>query len=114
MISDDGENQDFLAATMEVNQAIREKNIRHAFRHFDQSGAGEITMADLVRVMGSEQHAREVVGECTCSDMRRQLLGFRMFNKLTVLLACFVVLHLTISQWTSTVMETSATRSSRP
>lgn len=67
----DGTNRinytDFLAATMEVNQSIREKNIRHAFRYFDQSGTGEITMADLVRVMGSEQHAREVVGERTLS-----------------------------------------------
>jgi Ca2+-binding EF-hand superfamily protein len=56
--------QEFLAATMEVNHAIREENIRRAFHHFDREGTGNITMADLVRVMGSEQHAQEIVGEC--------------------------------------------------
>src|SRR3546814_679964 len=100
---------------MEVNQAIREKNIRHAFRYFDQSGTGEITMADLVRVMGSEQHAREVVGECMCSGM--QLSRCITFAQRELTKCCLVtglyVLCVT-RQWTSTVTARLAMKSSRP
>lgn len=54
---------EFLAATMDMNYAIREENILRAFQNFDAEGKGELTYHDLVEVMGSEDHARELVGE---------------------------------------------------
>jgi len=43
---------EFIAATMEKNVFIRERNIRKAFDHFDTDGTGVITMANLVEIMG--------------------------------------------------------------
>lgn len=57
------EYSEFLAATMDMNYAIREENIMRAFQHFDSNGSGSITIPELISVMGSEEHAREVVGE---------------------------------------------------
>lgn len=54
---------EFLAATMDMNYAIREENILRAFQSFDSEGKGELTYKDLIEVMGSEDHARELVGE---------------------------------------------------
>ena len=54
---------EFLAATMDMNHAIREENILRAFQQFDQNGSGSLTIPDLVAIMGSEEHAREVAGE---------------------------------------------------
>lgn len=34
---------EFLAATMDMNHAIREENILRAFQHFDTDGSGEFT-----------------------------------------------------------------------
>lgn len=60
---------DLLAATMDMNYAIREENILRAFQSFDSNGSGELTLKDLIEVMGSEDHARELVvsgGELSC------------------------------------------------
>lgn len=57
------EYTEFLAATMDMNYAIREENILRAFQTFDANGKGELTIKDLIEVMGSEDHARELVGE---------------------------------------------------
>jgi calcium-dependent protein kinase len=54
---------EFLAATMDMNHAIREENILKAFQHFDTNGSGSLTVPDLVAIMGSEEHAREVASE---------------------------------------------------
>lgn len=54
---------EFLAATMDMNYAIREENILKAFQAFDSNGSGSLTLPELVAVMGSEDHAREVCGE---------------------------------------------------
>jgi len=48
---------------MDMNYAIREENILRAFQSFDANGSGELTIKDLIEVMGSEDHARELVGE---------------------------------------------------
>ncbi|CAE7431579.1 CPK2, partial [Symbiodinium microadriaticum] len=54
---------EFLAATMDMNHAIREENILRAFQQFDTDGSGSLTIPELVAIMGSEEHAREVAGE---------------------------------------------------
>ena len=63
----DGNNEldygEFIAATMNVNLFIREDNIRHAFNYFDKQGEGFVDMDVLADIFGSEEHAREVVGE---------------------------------------------------
>ena len=46
---------------MDMNYAIREENILRAFQFFDSNGSGELSMSDLISVMGSEDHARELV-----------------------------------------------------
>ena len=55
--------REFIAATMEKNIYIREANIQRAFRYFDQDETGHISYANLINIMGSEEHAREVLGE---------------------------------------------------
>lgn len=57
------EYSEFLAATMDMNHAIREENILRAFQVFDKKGTGVISFAELTKIMGSEEHAREVAGE---------------------------------------------------
>lgn len=55
--------QEFLAATIDRNLFIREDNVRRAFQYFDVEGTGSITVANLVAIFGSEDHAREIVGK---------------------------------------------------
>mmetsp|Transcript_4010 Transcript_4010/g.5291 ORF Transcript_4010/g.5291 Transcript_4010/m.5291 type:complete len:520 (+) Transcript_4010:88-1647(+) len=54
---------EFLAATLSRNTFIREENIHIAFDHFDEDKTGSITLANLIHIFGSEQHALEVIGE---------------------------------------------------
>eukprot|EP00903_Cladosiphon_okamuranus_P009815 g9329.t1 len=61
--NDSIEWKEFLAATIDRNVFIREDNVRRAFQYFDVGGKGSITVADLVRIFGSEDHAREIVGD---------------------------------------------------
>eukprot|EP00752_Nemacystus_decipiens_P004515 g4123.t1 len=61
--NDSIEWKEFLAATIDRNVFIREDNVRRAFQYFDVEGKGSITVADLVRIFGSEDHAREIVGD---------------------------------------------------
>jgi len=63
----DGSNsldyREFLAATMERRIFLREENIRKAFQYFDLERKGFITMDNLVRIFGSEAHARSILGD---------------------------------------------------
>lgn len=63
----DGSNtldyREFLAATMERSIFIREENMRRGFAYFDLDNTGQITMANLTKIFGSEQHAREIMGD---------------------------------------------------
>ncbi|CAN0299431.1 unnamed protein product [Ectocarpus sp. 12 AP-2014] len=61
--NDSIEWKEFLAATIDRNVFIREDNVRRAFQHFDIEGSGRITVANLVSIFGSEDHAREIVGD---------------------------------------------------
>lgn len=67
----DGSNslnyREFLAATMERSIFIREENIRCAFDYFDLDGNSEITLANLVKIFGAEEHAREIMGDVNLS-----------------------------------------------
>lgn len=67
----DGSNtlnyREFLAATMERNIFIREENIRCAFDYFDLDGNSEITLLNLVKIFGAEEHAREIMGDVNLS-----------------------------------------------
>ena len=54
---------EFVAATLSRNVFIREENIRVAFEFFDKDATGSITVSNLVEIFGSEQHAREVIGD---------------------------------------------------
>ena len=55
--------QEFVAATLSRNVFIREENIKIAFDFFDKDGTGSITVANLIDIFGSEQHAKEVIGD---------------------------------------------------
>ena len=52
---------EFLSATMKRNTFLMEQRLLVAFNEFDIDGSGNLTMENLVDVMGSEQHAREVM-----------------------------------------------------
>jgi len=52
---------EFLAATLRRNQFLREERLHRAFDHFDVDGDGKITYENLVDVMGSHEHAREIM-----------------------------------------------------
>lgn len=87
--------QEFLAATIDRNVFIREDNVRRAFQYFDVEGTGSITVANLVQIFGSEDHAREIVGVC---DLFFSTVFFNTFFVLRVscigsfsLLLCFFV-----------------------
>lgn len=54
---------EFLAATMERSVYVRDEHIRRAFQHFDQDMDGHITVQDLVEALGTEENAREVLGD---------------------------------------------------
>jgi len=55
--------ENFIAATMARNIFIRDENIRRAFEYFDKDKDGFISLQNLVDVFGSEQHAKEVIGD---------------------------------------------------
>lgn len=52
---------EFLAATLRRNQFLREERLHRAFDHFDVDGTGKISYENLVDVMGSEEHAKEIM-----------------------------------------------------
>jgi len=52
---------EFLAATLRRNQFLREERLHRAFDHFDVDGDGKISYDNLVDVMGSEEHAKEIM-----------------------------------------------------
>ncbi|OQS05504.1 calcium-dependent protein kinase [Thraustotheca clavata] len=54
---------EFLAATMKRNLFNKEEYLVNAFNYFDTKKQGVITKEDLVRFMGSEDHAQEVMNE---------------------------------------------------
>ncbi|GMF43005.1 unnamed protein product [Phytophthora fragariaefolia] len=54
---------EFLAATMKRNLANQEEHLINAFNYFDTTNTGQITKADLVQFMGSEEQAQEVINE---------------------------------------------------
>ncbi|KAG5185335.1 calcium-dependent protein kinase [Tribonema minus] len=63
----DGSNtldyREFLAATMDRSVFVREENMRSGFAYFDLEGAGKITVDNLIKIFGSEEHAREIMGD---------------------------------------------------
>ena len=52
---------EFVAAVLHRNQGLREDRLHHVFDHFDENGEGQISFEKLVFLMGSEEHAREVM-----------------------------------------------------
>ena len=54
---------EFLAATMRRTEFMRERNIERVFDHFDQDSTRTITVENLVDIMGSREHAAEVIAE---------------------------------------------------
>ncbi|EGZ26312.1 hypothetical protein PHYSODRAFT_555885 [Phytophthora sojae] len=54
---------EFLAATMKRNLANQEEHLINAFNYFDTTNTGQITKADLVQFMGSEEQAQEVIND---------------------------------------------------
>ncbi|EQC29453.1 CAMK/CDPK protein kinase [Saprolegnia diclina VS20] len=54
---------EFLAATMKRNDFNKEEYLVNAFNYFDTKKQGVITKDDLIRFMGSEEHAQEVMSE---------------------------------------------------
>jgi len=71
--------REFIAATMEKNIYIREENIQRAFRYFDQDETGQISYANLINIMGSEDHAREVLGELFLD--RNSVITYKEFKE---------------------------------
>ncbi|KAF0692587.1 Aste57867_16342 [Aphanomyces stellatus] len=55
--------QEFLAATMKRNMFNKQEYLMQAFNYFDTKKQGVITKDDLVRFMGSEEHAKEIMDE---------------------------------------------------
>jgi len=70
--------REFIAATMEKNIYIREENIQRAFRYFDQDETGQISYSNLISIMGSEEHAKEVLGELLLS--RDSVITYKEFK----------------------------------
>ena len=63
---------------MERNIYIREENIQRAFRYFDRDETGQISYSNLINIMGSEEHAREVLGELSLNKDRE--ITYREFK----------------------------------
>lgn len=63
----DGSHQinynEFLAAVVSPGVRMDESNIRIAFDYFDTDKSGYITIDDMIRIAGSEEHARLLIGE---------------------------------------------------
>ncbi|RHY30556.1 hypothetical protein DYB32_004219 [Aphanomyces invadans] len=55
--------QEFLAATVKRNTFNKQEYLAQAFNYFDTKKQGVITKDDLIRFMGSEEHAQEVMDE---------------------------------------------------
>ncbi|ETV86994.1 CAMK/CDPK protein kinase [Aphanomyces astaci] len=55
--------KEFLAATVKRNTFNKQEYLAQAFNYFDTKKQGVITKDDLVRFMGSEDHAQEVMDE---------------------------------------------------
>ncbi len=55
--------REFLAATMRRSEFMRERNIERVFDHFDHDKTRTITVNNLVAIMGSREHAAEVIAE---------------------------------------------------
>lgn len=55
--------QEFIAATMKRNQFNKEQYLQNAFNYFDTKKQGVITLADLTELMGSQDHAQEIMDE---------------------------------------------------
>ena len=93
---------EFLAATMDMNHAIREENIMRAFQQFDKSGSGCLSIPDLIAIMGSEEHAREVAGEIDLNgdgvisyEEFKAMMQVRMVEQSLWLILC-------VSKWLTT------------
>lgn len=54
---------EFLAAVVSPSVRMDETNIRIAFDYFDTDKSGYITIDDMVRIAGSQEHARMLIGE---------------------------------------------------
>ncbi|CAI5730401.1 unnamed protein product [Hyaloperonospora brassicae] len=54
---------EFLAATMKRNLSNQKEHLINAFNYFDTTNTGQITKADLVQFMGSEEQAQEVIDD---------------------------------------------------
>ncbi|CAK4163311.1 unnamed protein product [Aphanomyces euteiches] len=54
---------EFLAATMKRNMFNKQEYLMQAFNYFDTKKQGVITKDDLIRFMGSEEHAQEIMDE---------------------------------------------------
>ncbi|GMH66284.1 hypothetical protein TrST_g8833 [Triparma strigata] len=55
--------KEFVAATVDKSLVFKEDKIKMAFDYFDRSHRGSITVKDLQTVFGSEQQAKEIMGE---------------------------------------------------
>ena len=53
----------FLAATMTRNTFLKEENLRRVFDQLDADNSSFISVENLAQVLGSEDHAREVIAE---------------------------------------------------
>jgi len=74
--------QEFIAASMKKNTALKEQHIVNAFSEFASEGKDVITKEDLVRFMGSEHHAEEILKEVdTNNDGVISLEEFREMMK---------------------------------
>uniref|UniRef100_A0A7S2JSJ9 Calmodulin n=1 Tax=Leptocylindrus danicus TaxID=163516 RepID=A0A7S2JSJ9_9STRA len=58
----------FIHAAVKKQVAMRDDKIRQAFESFDVSKNGEISMADLAKVFGSEAQAREIMGDADTNN----------------------------------------------
>ncbi|GMH78399.1 hypothetical protein TrLO_g2326, partial [Triparma laevis f. longispina] len=55
--------KEFVAATVDKSLVFKEDKIKMAFDYFDRSHRGSITVKDLKDVFGSEEQAKEIMGE---------------------------------------------------
>uniref|UniRef100_A0A7S3JSL1 Calmodulin n=1 Tax=Aureoumbra lagunensis TaxID=44058 RepID=A0A7S3JSL1_9STRA len=54
---------EFAASLLARNQNIRDDRIQEIFNHLDKQHHGYITVEDLTEIMGSREHAMEVLGD---------------------------------------------------
>jgi calcium-dependent protein kinase len=53
----------FIKATLETNTHLQQQRLQLAFDEFDKDGDGQLSIEELTLVMGSEQHALEVMAD---------------------------------------------------